>query len=452
MANIFIFRRDLRIVDNLALYQTSRLGDVIPCFIFDPVQLDRNNSYFSQKALDFMIDCLEELRSIIPLQIFYGNPIQVVQDLIKHNNINTLSFNADFSPYSKTRDTGILDLCKYHGIDTIVNPSDLVLESEMIPVSKVFGVYYKSAHTIQKLAPVVKRFSGKELKSSYSYTWLDALKLRDRNDTSSLETFLGGRRAALRQIKKIKQYTIARDRADMNTSRMSAYLKFGCISIRELWYIIKNPLYRKQLLWRSFYFLTGAARTGYGHIEKRFDNLPWSKNETIAKQMWTGYTGYPIIDAGVRELLQTGWMHNRARLAVANFSVKILHLNPFCNGTYMDAWCGQVQFSRNLVDCCWALNYGNWMWILGPYDSGGYRYGMAGTFGGRTFKDALVPKKIDPDLVYIKRWVPELESVSDRDIVHWNDPVVRKRYPDIVYEPIVDFDKQLKKWYKMTTK
>ena len=187
-------------------------------------------------------------------------------------------------------------------------------------------------------------------------------------------------------------------------------------------------------------------------LKKRFANIKWSKSIKNATALWTGNSGFPLIDAGVRQLLATGWMHNRARLAVANFSVKVLHLNPFRDGSSMDYWSGQVQFSRYLVDCCWALNYGNWAWVLGPYDSGGYRYGKAGTFSGRIFKDAITPRKIDPELLYIRKWVPELKEVSDRDIVHWDSPTVRAKYPDLDYNPIVSFEDGLKKWYEMTTK
>lgn len=450
--SIFIFRRDFRIQDNLALYKLASLGRIIPIFIFDPFQLDSKHIYFSQTSLNFMIDCIEELSKITPLQIFKGNPSDVIADIIENNNIKHIGFNADFSPYSKKRDDEIVAVCKSKSVETVIDKLDLILDhtdDDMPEISIVFGRYEKMEHNIQKPLPAVKTFLARKLKSKYAESMEFALNLR----TKKLN---GGRQGALRQIKSFKNYNKARDNVSVDTSRMSAYLKFGCVSIRELWHLSKNPLYRRQLLWRSYYMITGARRNadqkGYGHIEERYAQLPWSRSVANAKALWTGYSGFPLIDAGVRQLIETGWMHNRARLAVANFSVKILHLNPFRDGTSMDYWSGQVQFSKYLVDCCWALNYGNWMWILGPYDKGGYRYGHAGTFGGRLFKDALVPKKIDPDLNYIRRWVPELSEVSDRDIAAWNNPKVREKYPSIKLDPIVDFEEGLKKWYELTSK
>ena len=157
--------------------------------------------------------------------------------------------------------------------------------------------------------------------------------------------------------------------------------------------------------------------------------------------MWNGNTGYPIIDACVRQLNQTGWMHNRGRLATANFSIKILHLG-------MES--GQERFSKQLLDCCYANNFGNWMWILGPNDPGGFRYGKKGTFSGRIFREAVTPKKIDPDLKFIRKFVPELKDVPDQHVAKWH--VHYKKYPKITYTPIVDFDKELQTWYKMTKK
>jgi deoxyribodipyrimidine photo-lyase len=447
--SIFIFRRDFRIQDNRALSQLSEHGPIMPIFIFDPFQLDSNHIYFSQKSLDFMIDCLEELSKTIPLQFFKGEPSAVISDIIKNNNIKHIAFNADFSPYSKTRDAAIVDACEDSKVSTIIDKLDLILdhtEGDLPEISIVFGRYEKMDHNVQTPLPAVKNFAAKKLKSSYSFSLAKALMLR-KSPCS------GGRRYALEKIKNFKGYNKARDNVSIDTSRMSAYLKFGCVSIRELWHISKNPLYRRQLLWRSYYLITGACRTvGYGHVEKRFKDIKWSRSVKHAEALWTGNTGFPLIDASVRQLIKLGWMHNRARLAVANFSVKILHLNPFRDGSSMDYWSGQVQFSKYLIDCCWALNYGNWMWILGPYDVGGYRYGHAGTFGGRTFKDAIAPKKIDPDLAYIRLYVPELATVSDRDLSNWSDPKVRAKYPAINYEPIVSFESQLEKWYKMTTK
>ena len=445
MMSLFIFRRDFRSQDNLALYELSKSGPTIPIFILDPFQLDVKNIYFSQNSLNFMIGCLADIK--IPMQFFEGNPADVVSDIIANNNIKMLGFNADFSPYSKKRDAAIIAIAAKSGVDTVVNNIDLILDNtdNILPtVSKVFGIYAKKEHNIQKPVGNVT-FSYSVLKSSYKVNWA-----RVKSYGTDIPSV--GRTIAINHIKKYKNYNASRDNVSLETSRMSAYLKYGCISIRELYWFSKCPIYRRQLLWRSFYIITGATRDGYSHIETRFEKLPWSNNKHLAELLWTGKSGFPLIDAGVRQLIATGWMHNRARLAVANFSVKIMHLNPFRDGSKMDYWSGQVQFSKYLIDCCWALNYGNWMWILGPYDSGGYRYGKVNTFSGRMFKDAIQPKKIDPELTYIRRWIPELINVSDRDITRWHESTIRAKYSNVIYEPILDYEEQLQKWYIMTTK
>ena len=268
--SIFIFRRDFRVQDNLALTKLSKLDSIIPIFIFDPFQLDTSHIYFSQKSLDFMIDCIQELHSHIPLQLFMGNPTDVIKDILKNNSIQRIAFNADFSPYSKTRDTAIVSLCETNQIESIVDNLDLILDTtqdgNLPEISKVFGVYAKKDHNVQLPVKAVKNFSTHKLKSKYSISLIDALKLRKSPSD-------GGRKNALTKIKAFKNYNKSRDNVSIDTSRMSAYLKYGCVSIRELWHISKNPLYRRQLLWRSFYIITGATRTatndGYGHIEKK---------------------------------------------------------------------------------------------------------------------------------------------------------------------------------------
>lgn len=482
---IFIFRRDFRLKDNLGLSELSKKVDkIIGIFIFDPYQIDEkshNRNYFSNKSVKFMIESLEDLNRQLDnreLQYFYGKPHIVLKDLIEKNKeITHVGFNEDFSPYSKIRDKSLKEVCNSMNIECISNAQDMLLHpiDDVLSNSEnpllVFGSYYKRALKIKvqdlKSSPRSSTFSNKKLKSKY----VNRKKLHDYYVLSNTEEIQhGGTSQAnkiLKSLKKFSDYHTDRDLLNYETTRLSAHLKYGTVSLREVYHDIKSALKStqsgkaliRQLYWRMFYFILANYREtlknesvmpGYGHIEKRFKDLKWSRGkeeEKLGKALWKdGNTGFPMIDACIRQLNSIGWMHNRGRLMVASFAVNILHLDPFSGRR----WSCQEAFSKELIDCCYANNFGNWMWILGPYDPGGYRYGQKGTFGGRVFKDIISFKEYDPELKFIRKWIPELDNVEDNDIFRWNT-TGHKKHKDLKYTPpIVDFEGRLKEWYKMT--
>jgi len=464
MHGVFIFRRDFRIKDNVALIETlNKCDKVYLIFIFDPYQIDETNNnknYRSINSIQFMIESLEDLNRELSngLHCFYGDPLKILIKIKKQVDFKVVGFNEDYSPYSIERDNKIKKWCNNKNIELVTFEHDNVL----IPYNKVmtndgnpytvFSSYYKKAKKfkVEKLKNTtkknyIKKNIGGEVK-------LSAMKNKLIKKKENKELIKGGREEALKimnNIKDFKAYNLKRDELNYDTTKLSSYLKFGCISIREVYFRFKKDLQLssdliKQLYWRSHYFVLKKYHSndvGYDHLQERFKKLKWENK--YGKQMWEGTTGFPAIDAGVRELNKTGFMHNRARLLVANFSVKILHLDPLGN-----KWSGQEYFSRTLIDCCYANNYGNWMWILGPYDPSGYRYGKKNTFSGRVFKDIIKFSKWDKELAYIRKWIPELKNVPDKDVKNWN--TAYKKYPKIKYNPIVDFDDRIKKWYKLT--
>ena len=232
---------------------------------------------------------------------------------------------------------------------------------------------------------------------------------------------------------------------------LSTSLKFGVISIVEAYYAFhKNKLVDliKQLYWRQYFFVLARFHyNDYGHVDKFFETVKWKNNLSEAKALWDfGKTGFPIIDASVRQLISTGYMHNRGRLLVSSFAVKLLHQDPFGWKSYG----GQAVFSRLLSDCCYANNYGNWNFTLGPYDLGGYRFGHAGTLGGRVINPTNF-KKWDPKLLFIRKYIPELDAIPDKDVFNWNTSF--KKYPSCSYPaPIIDYAARKKEWYKLTKK
>lgn len=468
MIGVFIFRRDLRVQDNHPLIKcVKKCSKVIPIFIFDPYQVDntsKNKNYRSVNSIQFMIDCLDDLNDQVKnnLKIFYGDPLSVVKKINKSVQISVLGFNEDFSPYSQKRDEKIKKWCEDKEIELITYSHDNVLVDYDKVLSNsgdaytVFSSYYKKAKKL-KTNKVVntntssKNFYKKKIPSEKTLESMKKKLVKKRND----ELIKGGRSEALNilyGIKDFKDYNDKRDDLHYETTRLSAYLKFGCVSIREVYEKFKSKLSSKnelikQLYWRSHYFVLARFHNSeykYDHVEDKFKKVKWENDYKLGKLLWSGKTGYPVIDAGVRELNETGFMHNRARLLVASFSIKILHLSPFGH-----KWGGQEYFSRQLIDCCYANNYGNWLWVLGPYDPSGYRYGKKNTFSGRIFRDIVKFKKWDPELEYIRKWIPELDDVPDKDVFNWNTS--HKKH-DVYIDPIVDFEKRIKKWYKLTSK
>ncbi len=461
---IHIFRRDLRIHDNVALNLLSKEVDkILPIFIFDPFQIDNtseNASYRSDPCVQIMIESLEDLDNELrenksKLHYYYDEPYKVIEKLIKVVKPTYISYNSDFSKYSLKRDKLIDDviyenkvnLIKYDD-DNCLNKMELYLNKNKI--FKVFGVFYKHAikidvrDEVKKPKNLIKKNITFEFKGDIHKFINNERKLHVK----------GGRQEALKIINnmsKYKDYENERDQLTYNTTFLSTYLKFGNLSIVEVHNAMKKykltPLIR-QLYWRQFFFILARYNSQfnnhYGHTDKFFQNIKWRNDAKEAKLLWTGNTGFPIIDAGVRQLLQTGYMHNRLRLYVSNFAIKILQQDPFDK-----PWGGQYIFSKLLIDSCYANNYGNWNNTLGPYDLPGYRFGRAGTSGGRVY-DPRDYKRWDPKLEFIRKYLPELEGIPDRDIFNWYK--AHKKYDNIKYKPMIDFEERKDEWYNITKK
>ena len=466
---IFIFRRDFTIYDNLALNDLFKIVDkVIPIFIYDPFQIKptkENKKYRSESSIQFMVESLQDLDLQLKgkgskLYIYYGKPWIIIDNLLKNNkDVVAVGYNGDFTKYSNIRDKKINSVCNKYDIEIIVNnnfltlhPIDSVLKNNEEPYL-VFGAYYRNkVKKVENPHTSLKRFVG----NSYN-TGVKSVKIEFANKFYKYNQNLirkGGRKNALKILKSIKKYKLYntnRDLVSYQTTRLSGYLKFGCVTIREVYHSIKKSLSSrndllKQLYWRTYYFILEKYYFGkyqYGHINKKWNKIRWINSLRENKALWSGNSGFPIIDASVRELINTGYMNNRGRLMVANFAIKILITNPF-KGEYG----GQNIFSKLLYDNCGANNYGNWLWSLGDLDFGGKRFGKAGTFGGRVFKDIIKFKKFDPKLEYIRLWIPELDQVPDQDIFNWNTRYIE--YKGVYKKPIVDFEERVKLWYKLT--
>lgn len=418
MNGLHIFRRDFRIVDNLSLNKlVSKCSNIYLIFIFDPKQL--NNKYAASRSIVFMIQSLLDLNKEVKIEYLKGIPDKEIEKYIKKRNINIVSFNRDYTPYSRERDTKILKVCKKHGIEVIIEDDPLL--TSITYDYKVFSPFYKKVSKVKPATPLNK---SKEIKKkNKSIKSKIPIKMPLLNSPNMVQ---GGRSAILSKMNKkefkevIKEYKKNREIPKIDTTLLSAYVKYGCISIRELYYYLKREkapeVLIRQVYWQDFYTL---VMWHYPHIANKSFLPKWDKSPSKLKAWKTGKTGYPIIDAGMRQLNETGWMHNRVRMLVASFLAKDLYLN----------WReGEKYFCQKLVDINWAVNTGNWSSVVGV--------GASALPWFRVMNPITQQKKYDPDCIYIKEWIPELREYSP-DEIHDID-LNKKGYP----KPIVNHDKE----------
>ena len=456
---IHIFRRDLRLYDNVALYDLSKkVKGIIPIFIFDPFQIDHtseNEHYRSDPAVKIMIESLDDLNKDLgnKLQYFYGQPDHVLEKIIKLVKPSHISYNADFSQYSLKRDKLMDEVIKKHDIELIKNMDDHCLNKMELylnkdKIYKIFSAFYKNGikNKVRDEESEPKNFTTSSKLHDITYK-KDIHHFYDKSLTNLVH---GGRKEALKilhNMGKFKDYDDERDNLMYNTTFLSTYLKFGCVSIVEVHNRMKKfklTALIRQLYWRMFHFvLCRFNYNNYSFTDEFFPHVKWKNNLKEAKALWSGNTGFPVIDAGVRQLIQTGYMHNRLRLYVSNFAIKILHHNPF-----EKHWGGQVQFSKMLIDCCYANNYGNWNNSLGPYDVPGYRFGKKNTMSGRLY-DPTNFKKWDVKLEFIRKYIPELKDVPDKDVFNWHKS--NTKY-SVYVKPIIEFKERKEEWFILTAK
>ncbi len=379
MKCIYIFRRDLRLTDNIGLINTlKKYKKILPIFIYDVNQI--KSPHASVKFLEYQEAALVDLNEYLVkkgsrLCKFYGTPRGVLEYLIKEYKPNAVAFNLDYSNYSIQRDKILIETAKSHNIEVDIY-HDLTMR---LKFHKAFHEFIKQPITV-----VVHKNRG----DNYDKKFFIKEKLFYTETTVSIS-----RKDALTRIKKEQQpYGI------------SVHLKLGLISTREVYVYSKKyvvPYLTKQMLWREFYFSCWLAHSNnYTFYDERFKNIQWKDNPKERLALWTGKTGYDYIDASINELNATGFMPNRNRMVVAFFSIKIMHINPFLYGTGEDWDCGgQQYFSRKLIDCCYANNTGNWHWAASDtVDVSGMRFNRG--FAGRPFK--IEPKGEEE---YIKKWV-----------------------------------------------
>ena len=451
---LFIFRRDLRIIDNNGLnLLNEKCKNVFTIFIFTPEQVGNGNKYKSDNSVQFMIESLQDLASQISkagghLYTFYGHNDSVVADCIKAWDINLVCFNLDITPYAKERDAKIIKMCEnmkcyvMYDYDYYLCEPGSVLNGSGMTYQK-FTPFYNTAKKIKVEKPASKRHLSLKKGDSHisnKITLDEAMKKFVGNENPDILVH-GGRENAIKQIhiaaKNIKHYEKSRDELSKPTSQLSAYIKFGNISIREVYYAFKNNhAFIRQLYWRDFYsgVLYSFPRV-LGHaLKPKYDKIKWHNNERWFDAWCKGETGFPVVDAGMRQLNTTGYMVNRARLITMSFLIKTM---------LIDWRKGERYFASKLTDYDVASNNGNTLWVMGGgADSQQYM---------RIFNPFTQAKEHDPKCEYIKTWIPELKDINNDIILNWETEWEKNK--DIKYpKPILDYSEQRKKALDMYAK
>lgn len=436
--SLFIFRRDLRIEDNIGLREALiRSERVACCFIFDPRQ-SQSSKYFSNPGFQFLIEALEELaRSLNSkgsfLNLFRGEAEKVTHRLVVENSLDAVFFNRDYTPFSRNRDRAIASVCKSLGCavhqfdDALLNPPEKSLKSNGTPYT-IFTPFYKNCLRIPIQEPKKFSFSNlvtAELRGNEASLLNKLLPERNANYAQK-----GGRTAALSILKKIAQfsnYIEVRDLPHLDaTTHLSAHNKFGTVSIRQIAYAVIKAQRAPQELLRQLYWRDFFTHIGFnfphvfkGAFHKIYDQLEWSSNKSAFEAWCSGQTGFPIVDAGMRELNSSGFMQNRVRMITASFLTKDLHIS----------WQeGERYFANRLIDYDPCVNNGSWQWAAST--------GCDAQPYFRIFNPWLQQEKFDRECNYIKRWVPELKNLSPKQIhaLHKDTSSRPHTYP----APIVD--------------
>lgn len=402
--NIFWFRRDLRLHDNAGLHHAlAGSHPVVPVFVFDTNILEQLDDK-TDRRVEFIHLALNNLQQQLlslgsTLDIFYGTPIDFFHHLLNKYTIEQVFTNNDYEPYALERDEAIRSLLQSKGIlfssykDQVIFEKNEVVKDDGRPytVYTPYSKKWKATITDADLQsyPTPDKF--------FQQAPLPIPSLKDIGFTGTGAPFPSSKPdKAL-----IKQYDKTRDFPAMEgTSRLGVHLRFGTISIRELVRetMPLNQTYVNELIWREFYsmILWQFPHVGKGKAFKpEYDLIQWRNNEEEFERWCHGSTGYPIVDAGMREMNATGFMHNRVRMITASFLSK--HL-------LIDWRWGEAYFASKLLDYELANNNGGWQWAAGSgCDAAPYF---------RIFNPTLQTKRFDPQLAYIKKWVPELNELS----------------------------------------
>ncbi|BAZ06991.1 FAD-binding domain-containing protein [Calothrix sp. NIES-3974] len=465
MSDLILFwhRRDLRITDNTGLaLARQRTPQVVGVFCLDPQILKGDD--IAAVRVKYLIGCLQDLRDRYlqagsQLLIVYGNPVVKIPELATGLGAKAVYWNWDVEPYAQKRDRAMLAALQEKGIETIgVNWDQLLHSPDEICTGAaspytVYGPFWKNWSSKPKAKVVAafrdgKGLSADQLEKVRDYGVIALPSSEDLGFSWDGELVIApGEDAAQKRLEEFCQRAIYEYEPERNfpytdgTSQLSAPLKFGVLGIRQVWEATETAMsasrsdeaqnsirtYQQELAWREFYqhVMYHFPELADGPYRQPFKDFPWDNNEKYFQAWCAGETGYPIVDAAMRQLNTTGWMHNRCRMIVASFLTKDLMIDW--------RW-GEKYFMQHLIDGDLSANNGGWQWSA---SSGMDPKPL------RIFNPASQAQKFDPDGEYIRTWVEELRSLDTEYIVTGKITPLERRavgYP----QPIVDHQVQQK--------
>jgi deoxyribodipyrimidine photo-lyase len=417
MTALFWHRRDLRIDDNKGLFEALKQNEIVhPIFIFDKSILDKlpNNDQrilFIYQEIESLKKSYQNLGS--DLCVYYGDPLEIIPRIAEEINCSSIYYNNDYEPYALKRDENIhvsLSEIKidFKGVkDHVIFEKNEVLKDDGKPYT-IFTPYSRKwkanlkeedlrEYFIEKYSGNLAQIQQKEALITLEEMGFESKVLHDFPD-----------RIAKNEI--LKNYHLSRNfPAVKGTSKLSLHLRFGTISVRKLALIAReqNETYLNELIWRDFYqmIIFHFPKSAENSFKSQYDRIVWEKNEDHFDAWCKGKTGYPIVDAGMRELNTTGFMHNRVRMVVASFLTKHLLLDW--------RW-GAAYFAEKLLDFELASNCGGWQWAAGSgCDAAPYF---------RVFNPQAQQEKFDKSFEYIKKWVPEYGTNL------YPDPIIEHKF------------------------
>ena len=425
-SSIWWIRRDLRLNDNSALQAALTAGEqVIPLFIMDPNLWQ--GEWFSARRADFLVANLSELDTDLQsrgsrLIVRFGDPKKILNDFINHYSVKAIFAEEDHTPYARRRDSQLAQHLPIKFVEgKSVHHPDSLLKSDGMPY-KVYTPFMKQWKELPSPTPFDIIPAPTKIDTPEN---IPTDPLPARNTQQERTDFLPGEKAAQDLVTSfvvgpdapIYSYADLRNQPNLKaTSGLSPYFRFGLISIRQAVAIAYSAIHSantedqrtnaetwlNELVWREFfnYILYHYPQSLRQSFREDYNKIPWVNDEEDFEAWKTGLTGFPIVDAGMRQLSETGWMHNRVRMITASFLVK----NLLVNWQWGEAW-----FMQNLLDGDPASNNGGWQWVAGTGTDAAPYF--------RIFNPISQSLKFDPEGEYIRQWLPELRSIPG-NLIH----------------------------------